>query len=91
MPPPRTETWRWQVDARCRDSEPSTFFGSTDSEPCESNVAENAKTICTHCPVPKQCLAHALAVGEPFGVWGGMTEKERRQHKWFTYPSRDDA
>jgi WhiB family redox-sensing transcriptional regulator len=36
-----------------------------------------AKTVCAACPVIQQCRQHALAVREPYGVWGGLTEDER--------------
>ena len=38
---------------------------------------ENAKKLCFTCPVIDRCREHALAVQEPYGVWGGMTESER--------------
>ena len=37
-----------------------------------------AKAICARCPVRDACLAYALDTGEAFGVWGGLTEDERR-------------
>jgi WhiB family redox-sensing transcriptional regulator len=37
-----------------------------------------AKAICAGCPVQPQCLDHALAIQEPHGIWGGLTENERR-------------
>jgi WhiB family redox-sensing transcriptional regulator len=40
---------------------------------------ERAKTICRGCPVLEQCRRHALAVREPYGVWGAMTAEERRR------------
>jgi WhiB family redox-sensing transcriptional regulator len=38
---------------------------------------QNAKKWCRSCPVLEQCRTHALAVGEPYGIWGGMSEAER--------------
>ena len=40
-------------------------------------VPRAAKEICLACPVLQQCRSHALAVREPYGVWGGLTEDER--------------
>lgn len=42
---------------------------------------ELAKSVCRRCPVQSECLARALETGEQFGVWGGMSEEERRQLK----------
>ncbi len=41
--------------------------------------ADRAKAICQLCPVLEQCRRHALAAREPYGVWGGLTEEERRE------------
>jgi len=40
---------------------------------------ENAKAVCATCPVIDRCREHALAVQEPYGVWGGPTESERAE------------
>ena len=40
---------------------------------------EAAKALCARCPVIEQCREHALAVQEPYGVWGGLSESERQQ------------
>jgi WhiB family redox-sensing transcriptional regulator len=47
--------------------------------PERGNSARNAKRICWSCPVRAQCLAYALNRNEPFGVWGGYSDRERRQ------------
>jgi WhiB family redox-sensing transcriptional regulator len=39
-----------------------------------------AKEMCKRCPVLVECRAHALAVCEPYGIWGGMSESEREVH-----------
>lgn len=39
---------------------------------------QEAKEVCARCPVRTECLGHALRVQEPYGVWGGLTEDERR-------------
>jgi WhiB family transcriptional regulator, redox-sensing transcriptional regulator len=46
----------------------------------ERDQIEAARTWCATCPVREACLRYALANDEPFGVWGGMTEKRRRQY-----------
>ena len=66
----------WQRAAACgsSDLDPDCWF----TEP--GNPAHTtAKTICGSCPVWRSCLAHALAVDEPAGIWGGANETERTQ------------
>ncbi|MEV5282688.1 WhiB family transcriptional regulator [Streptomyces sp. NPDC006692] len=61
----------WRGEAACRVTDPETLF--------ETGAAQNrANAVCTACPVRLQCLAYALDQREWFGVWGGMTERERR-------------
>jgi len=67
----------WRHKAVCRDEDPELFFPIGNSGPAK-NQAENAKAVCRRCPVIEECLAHALS-GEDFGVWGGMSEEERRE------------
>lgn len=61
----------WPKLARCKDGDPDAFF----VEGAEQNAA---KRICRGCPVKYECLADALDNRIEFGVWGGMTERERR-------------
>jgi WhiB family redox-sensing transcriptional regulator len=65
----------WSLGAACRDVDQEVFFlekgGSTKA----------AKAICGRCPVRQPCLEYALANDERFGIWGGMTERERRRLK----------
>lgn len=44
-----------------------------------SQATREAKAICRGCPVRRECLAYALANREPFGIWGGCSERERRR------------
>lgn len=62
----------WTIDAACANADPSLFFLDL------GRPATAAKAICAGCPVRVDCLDFALASKERFGVWGGMTEKERR-------------
>jgi len=64
-------TYAWQSDASCRGVDAELFFPATEEE------SEPAKAICETCPVRLACLAFALERNEKFGVWGGLTEKER--------------
>jgi len=53
--------------------------GHRSGDPVRDGAAQNrAKAVCTACPVRLQCLVYALDQREWFGVWGGMTERERR-------------
>jgi WhiB family transcriptional regulator, redox-sensing transcriptional regulator len=71
----------WREDAACRGIESSVFF-SPDSErgTARARRESRAKQICEGCRVLVQCRDHALSTGEPYGVWGGMTETDRRRH-----------
>ncbi|MFD5421104.1 WhiB family transcriptional regulator [Streptomyces sp. NPDC127069] len=71
--------WAWQERAACRDLGPDRFFhpaGERGEDRAERDEA--AREICALCPVQVECLRHALRVQEPYGVWGGLTEEERR-------------
>jgi len=70
----------WRHDAACREEDPELFFPVGTSGPALRQAAE-AKTVCHRCPVASNCLAWALATGQDAGVWGAMTEDERRAFK----------
>ncbi len=79
LPGPVAERWDWQLQAACRGQDVESFF-HPDNERGAARVAreEAAKAVCSACPVIAECLAHALAVREPYGVWGGLGEAERQ-------------
>lgn len=66
---------RWQDQANCLGADPDLFF----PEGPEVNIKE-AKELCYSCEVKYECLEYALQHGEKFGIWGGMSERERRRH-----------
>lgn len=70
----------WRENAACLSYDAALFFGLDDTEPpAERRVREDqAKQICTDCCVREECLDYALATREPYGIWGGLTEVERR-------------
>ena len=70
----------WRHRAICRDEDPELFFPVGTSGPALLQIAE-AKTVCRRCPVVTECLAWALESGQDAGVWGGMSEDERRALK----------
>lgn len=74
----------WRERAACLTYPAVLFFGLDDSEtPVERRIREDeAKRICSTCDVRSECLDYALQTKEPYGIWGGLTELERkaRQH-----------
>ncbi|GGR85856.1 transcriptional regulator WhiB [Micromonospora fulviviridis] len=70
----------WRHDAVCRDEDPELFFPIGTSGPALLQV-EQAKAVCRRCPVTDHCLQWALESGQDAGVWGGMSEEERRAVK----------
>lgn len=63
----------WQSDALCAQTDPEAFF------PEKGGSTRDAKRICTSCEVRAQCLQYALENDERFGIWGGLSERERRR------------
>ena len=78
LPIPVMEEWEWQYQGACRDLDPEAFF-HPDGErgPRRRNRENAAKAVCASCPVIAACRAHALAVQEPYGIWGGLSEDDR--------------
>ncbi|MFI6447215.1 WhiB family transcriptional regulator [Kitasatospora sp. NPDC050543] len=71
--------WEWQLHAACRGLDSGLFFhpaGERGRAHDEREMA--AKEVCRGCPVREECLRHALRTREPYGVWGGLSEDERR-------------
>ena len=64
-------TGNWRVSAQCRNGDPDRLF-------VKGAKQQDARSICRGCPVLTQCLSYALDERVEFGVWGGMTERERR-------------
>ncbi|TQN30525.1 transcription factor WhiB [Haloactinospora alba] len=70
----------WRYHAACRDEDPELFFPIGDSGPALIQI-EEAKKVCQQCPVSSACLQWALDSGQDSGIWGGMSEDERRSLK----------
>jgi WhiB family redox-sensing transcriptional regulator len=70
---PGDESWR--QDALCAETDPEAFF------PEKGGSTREAKRVCVGCPVRMQCLEYALDNDERFGIWGGLSERERRRVK----------
>jgi WhiB family redox-sensing transcriptional regulator len=63
----------WQSRANCMGVDPDLFF------PERGASTREAKEVCRGCVVREDCLEYALANGEKFGIWGGLSERERRR------------
>ena len=63
----------WQERALCAQTDPEAFF------PEKGGSTREAKRVCTSCDVRGECLEYALAHDERFGIWGGLSERERRR------------
>ncbi|MFN2495246.1 MAG: WhiB family transcriptional regulator [Pseudonocardiaceae bacterium] len=69
------EEQEWQERALCAQTDPEAFF------PEKGGSTREAKRICLGCEVRAECLEYALAHDERFGIWGGLSERERRRLK----------
>lgn len=65
----------WMDDGLCHQTDPEAFF------PEKGGSTREAKSICARCPVEAECLDYALSNDERFGIWGGLSERERRKVK----------
>ncbi|MFC5911261.1 WhiB family transcriptional regulator [Streptacidiphilus monticola] len=75
---PRWELWEWQSEAACKGMDSSIFF----SPPGERGNARRererlAQQVCGGCPVKARCASFATACQESYGIWGGLTERDR--------------
>lgn len=72
----------WAIKAACKSSDPDLFFPELGQKGTE------AKKICARCPVRRECLDYAIAHEERFGIWGGMSDRERRRIRRGLTPTR---
>ena len=70
-----TEELAWQERALCAQTDPEAFF------PEKGGSTREAKKVCLSCDVRVECLEYALQCDERFGIWGGLSERERRRLK----------
>ena len=70
----------WRHEAACRDEDPELFFPIGNTGPALLQIDE-AKSVCQRCAVQEPCLQWALESGQDAGVWGGLSEDERRALK----------
>ncbi|GIU92587.1 MAG: hypothetical protein KatS3mg011_1493 [Acidimicrobiia bacterium] len=74
-------SYDWQSRGLCRGHHAHLFFPPSTFERKEERERREmrAKAICNVCPVLVECREYALAIREPFGIWGGLTEADRRE------------
>lgn len=63
----------WRLDASCEGLDSDLFFVERGASTIE------ARRVCAECRVMEECLVYALAKKEKFGIWGGLSERERRK------------
>jgi WhiB family redox-sensing transcriptional regulator len=68
-----SEDLEWQERALCAQTDPEAFF------PEKGGSTREAKRVCSSCEVRSECLEYALEHDERFGIWGGLSERERRR------------
>lgn len=69
----------WRFRGACLDQNPDLFFPTGGGR--TGLQVEEAKIVCRRCPVVTECLTYALETGQESGVWGGLSETERRMHR----------
>lgn len=74
-PEPHPHTSSWREAGLCAQTDPEVFF------PDKGGSTTSARAVCQSCDVRQQCLEYALAHDERFGIWGGLSERERRRLK----------
>ena len=89
-PVPPVPAWTgWRYQAACRGTDLEVFF------PGPGESAEPARRVCAECPVWQPCLSYALSQGIVHGIWGGLTERDRRpvrvRHTAAARQERDEA
>lgn len=71
----------WKLDAECAGEDPELWFPQSDGERASARhvkaITAVARNICAGCPVKIDCLAFAISLDLRYGIWGGLTERER--------------
>jgi len=70
----------WRHEAACLTEDPELFFPIGNTGPALAQI-DDAKRVCRRCNVREECLQWAIDAGQDHGVWGGMSEDERRAMK----------
>jgi len=75
-----TDGFAWQLRGACREANHNLFYSEDNERPVERKLREQyAREVCRGCTVTTLCLAYALDIEEPHGMWGGMSEAERHR------------
>ncbi|WJR32366.1 WhiB family transcriptional regulator [Mycobacteroides immunogenum] len=75
-----TDGFAWQLRGACRKANHDLFYSDDNERPIERRLREqHAREVCRSCTVATHCLAYALEIEEPHGMWGGMSEVERQR------------
>lgn len=80
LTPSALDELEWRESAACLPHPAVLFFGMDDNESASERRTreDEAKSICATCVVRTECLEYALDMREPYGIWGGLTELERK-------------
>jgi len=79
LPKAESSAWEWQLHSSCRGADQELFFPAEGERAAQARLREQrAKRVCEACPVLSQCRSFALSTRQEYGIWGGMTEDERR-------------
>jgi WhiB family redox-sensing transcriptional regulator len=71
----------WKPLSACLTADPALFYPTKTGRSSANSDVADAKAICRRCPVREECLEYALRHREKFGIWGGMSERERRSYQ----------
>lgn len=71
-----TKTLKWHDSANCKGMETNIFFTESTNKQYKKNTAL-ARAVCNKCKVRSECLNYALTENVPFGIWGGLSPRER--------------
>lgn len=75
-----SNSFYWRTTAACRDKDPELFFPIGNAGTAIQQL-EEAKAVCRLCDVATECLKCAMETNQDYGVWGGLSEEERRSIK----------
>lgn len=77
---PSYKDWEWQDRAACDLDTHHLFFREyKERKSINSAKDSSAKSLCASCPVRRKCLDHSIVFRESYGLWGGVTEEDRRK------------
>ncbi|WP_188546401.1 WhiB family transcriptional regulator [Rhodococcoides trifolii] len=87
---PAFDQAEWRLGAACRGMDADVFYPPENERGhARSILVAKARKICEQCPVLTECRAYALAVDERHGVWGGLSETDRRKRRTYVTPTSD--